>query len=46
LLGRFGGGFRGRGFIDHNEAASVRDADFERFDGEDPNAPRLQTAVA
>lgn len=46
LLGLLGGGFPGRGFIDNDQAAGMGDADFERFDGEDPNAPRLQAAVA
>lgn len=46
LLGRFGGGFSGRGFIDDDQAAGMRNADFERFDGEDPNTPGLQTSVA
>jgi hypothetical protein len=45
LLGRFGGGFPGRGFVDRDQAAGMGDADFERFYCEDPNAPSLQAAV-
>ena len=46
LLGRFGGGFSGRGFIDHDQAAAMGNADFERFYREDANAPSLQASVA
>jgi hypothetical protein len=45
-LGIFGGGFCGRGLVDNDQAASVREADFEWFYGEDPDAPSFQASVA